>query len=292
MSYAFFVKNFGDNTDNFESVGILMIATNGYLERWFNTASGIDKHAFLRANRTTIHLFTNRVDEARRWSELNLRRVELIVHKTRDWGWPEATLYRYQLFVEAAESISEEILMYCDSDMSVERDFGDLLEPETWIGGIAFVQHPGFFRNRGIRGLVDYFSNPRLLGPFVRAKIGRSPGLGTWENSRSSTAYLEPKKRKTYVHGAVWFGKRDSVIKMCNLLAENIRKDLRANFIAKWHDESHLNFYLGEFGGTVLSNELSGVSKFRHLKKFNSRIITVEKSSGEGRKPTEFDLNA
>ncbi len=292
MSYAISVKSFGADTNNFESVGILMIATNGYLERWFDTATGIEQHAFLKAKRVSIHLFTNRVDEAQRWGELNLRRVNLISHKIKGWGWPEATLFRYQFFVEASESISEKLLMYCDSDMLIKEDFGNLLEPETWISGIAFVQHPGFFRNRGIKGLIDYLINPRLLGPLVQAKIARSPGLGSWENSQSSTAYLEPKERKNYVHGAVWFGKRDPVMKMCNLLAGNIREDLRSSYIAKWHDESHLNCYLGKYGGSILNNELSGVSKYRHLNKFNSRIITAEKSSGEGRKLTEFDSDA
>ncbi len=292
VGYANSVKSLGGNTNNFESVGILMIATNSYLERWFDTTNGIEEHAFLEVKRVRIHLFTNRVEEAQSWGKLNLKRVELIVHKIKGWGWPEATLLRYQFFVEAAESISEELLMYCDSDMLIKEDFGNLLEPESWIGGIAFVQHPGFFRNRGIRGLMDYFINPRLLGPLIQAKISRSPGLGSWENSRSSTAYLEVKKRKNYVHGAVWFGKRDQIMKMCILLAENIRKDLSSSYIAKWHDESHLNYYLGNYGGSILSNELSGVSNFRNLKRFNSRIVTIEKSSGEGRKPTEFDSNA
>ena len=292
MSYAISVKSFGEDTNNFESVGILMIATNGYLERWFDTAKGLEEHAFSKAQRISIHLFTNRVDEAQMWGELNLRRVDLIVHKIKGWGWPEATLFRYQFFVDASESILEKLLMYCDSDMLIKEDFENLLAPETWKGGIAFVQHPGFFRNKGVKGLIDYFINPRLLGPLLQAKITRSPGLGSWENSRSSTAYLEHKERKNYVHGAVWFGKRDPVMKMCKLLAENIRKDLSSGYIAKWHDESHLNFYLGKYGGSILSNKLSGVSNFRHLKKFNSRIITVEKSSGEGRIPTEFDSNA
>jgi hypothetical protein len=291
VSYAISVKSFGADTNNFESVGILMIATNGYLERWFDTATGIEQHGFLKAKRVSIHLFTNRVDEAQRWGEINLRRVNLITHKIKGWGWPEATLFRYQFFMEASESISEKLLMYCDSDMLIKEDFENLLDPETWIGGIAFVQHPGFFRNSGIKGLIDYFINPRLLGPLVQAKIARTPGLGSWENSRSSTAYLELKQRKNYVHGAVWFGKRDPVMKMCKWLAENIRKDLSSGYIAKWHDESHLNCYLGKYGGSILSNELSGVSNYRHLNKFNSRIVTVEKSSGEGRKPTEFDSN-
>ena len=292
MSYAISVKSFGADTNNFESVGILMIATNGYLERWFDTATGIEQHGFLKATRVSIHLFTNRVDEAQRWGEINLRRVNLITHKIKGWGWPEATLFRYQFFVDASESISEKLLMYCDSDMLIKEDFENLLEPETWIGGIAFVQHPGFFRNRGIKGLIDYFINPRLLGPLVQAKIARTTGLGSWENSRSSTAYLELKERKNYVHGAVWFGKRDPVMKMCKLLAENIRKDLSSGYIAKWHDESHLNCYLGKYGGTILSNELSGVSNYTHLKKFNSKIITAEKYLGEGRKLTEFDSDA
>ena len=161
--------------------------------------------------------------------------------------------------------------------MNFKEDFGNLLEPETWIGGIAFVQHPGFFRNSGIKSLIDYFMNPRLLGPLVQAKIARSPGLGSWENSRSSTAYLELKERKNYVHGAVWFGKQDPVMKMCKLLAENIRKDLSSGYIAKWHDESHLNKWAAQKSFNTSSPELCFDETYPQLKKMTPSIIAVRK---------------
>ena len=78
---------------------------------------------------------------------------------------------------------------------------------------------------------------------------------------------------------------------MCSLLSENIRKDLESGFVAIWHDESHLNWYFASNGGSILGNELSGVARFRHLRGIESRILTVEKSIGEGRIPTEVRKN-
>ena len=274
-----------------ESVGVMIVETNDYIVRWVKTAKDLEKYAFQDVKNVRIHLFTNRVTDAQNWGRKNLSRISLTVHEIRGWGWPEASLFRYEFFINAAKSIEESILMYCDSDMEIRGDFQDLIQPHDWDAGMAFVQHPGFFRNKGARGILDLLANPKLLGPSLRSVVTRSKGLGSWENSKSSTAYLPPGMRRSYVHGAIWFGKRDSFLTMCSVLSENIRKDLESGFVAIWHDESHLNWYFASNGGSILGNELSGVARFRHLRGIESRILTVEKSIGEGRIPTEVRKN-
>ena len=274
-----------------ESVGVMMVATNDYIGRWFNTARDLEKYAFQGVKNVRIHLFTNRVTDAQNWGRKNLSRISLTVHEIKDWGWPEATLFRYEFFINADKSIEESILMYCDSDMEIRGDFQDLLQPLDWDAGMAFVQHPGYFRNKGAKGILDLLANPKLLGPSLRSVATRSKGLGSWENSKSSTAYLPPRMRRNYVHGAIWFGKRESFLSMCAVLSENIRKDLESGYVAIWHDESHLNWYFASIGGSILGNELSGVARFKHLRGVQSRILTVEKSIGEGRVPTEDSTN-
>jgi hypothetical protein len=268
------------------SVGIAMIATNDYLEKWKIAAKSLDDNAFTKHKNVNLHIFTNKVSEAEIWARSNIRRLKISIHEISGWGWPEATLYRYKFFIEDQMSFTEDILMYCDSDMKVLEEFCNLLVPDSWINGLAFVQHPGFYRNKGLKGLFDLIRNPRLFGPLIhRFKTG-SPGLGSWEEYSGSTAYVEPKKRSTYVHGAVWFGKREAFLNLCKILSKNTLDDERKLYIAKWHDESHLNWYLANFGATVLGNELSGVPAFGHIKNIKQRIITLEKELDEGRSPT------
>ena len=69
------------------------------------------------------------------------------------------------------------------------------------------------------------------------------PAPGTWEENRNSRAYVGPLKRHKYVHGAVWLGKKESVLQMCELLSSQVEDDLQKNLIAIWHDESHLNHF-------------------------------------------------
>lgn len=265
-----------------------MVATNNYLRRWKDTATGLETFAFKHAESITIHLFTNQVREATEWGKKSLRRIKLEVHEVEGWGWPEATLFRYDFILQNEKSFKEDIIMYCDSDMLVLGEFEDLLNPESWKSGLAFVQHPGFFRNDRLKGFLDFCRNPKLLIPKFRSFLVGAPGIGSWEGAKWSSAYVAPAARRNYVHGAIWFGEKGSVIEMCKVLSRNIHKDLELNYIATWHDESHLNWYHSKFFGTVLSCELSGVLKYKHLKRLQPRLVTVEKSKSEGREPTHF----
>ena len=145
------------------SVGIVMIPPNNYLLRWFSAAASLEQSALKACKSVKIHLFTNRNLDAESWATINLRRIELVVHQIYGWGWPEATLYRYRFIQNAAHLLSEDILIYLDSDMHVATDFTDELFSSHWHGGLAFVQHPGYYRNSGMRGIYDYLVNPKRL---------------------------------------------------------------------------------------------------------------------------------
>ena len=280
---------FTDNPRGFKeitSVGIVMIATNDYLFRWFDAAISLEEFAFVGCKDLKIHLFTNRQKEAQSWSSANLKRIKLVVHQIEAWGWPEATLYRYRFIQNSSDLLSEEILMYLDSDMQVSRDFMIELSASEWDRGMALVQHPGYYRNPGVRGVCDYLINPKM---FLKDKfylLKGNSGLGAWEENRDSSSFVEPKRRKTYVHGAVWFGQREQFLEMCEVLSKNVSKDLEFNYIAKWHDESHLNWYYAHQPCTLLDVRFSWFKGFKNLRNFKPFICTVEKNKGEGREPT------
>ena len=273
-------------------IGIVMIATNSYLQRWFDAATGIDEFAFQK-NNVNIHLFTDQAESAKQWASSNLSRVKLITHEIPNYGWPEATLFRYKLIVENSNSFDEELLMYLDSDMVILNSFDEILEPNDWKNGLGFVQHPGFFRPRGIQGFLCRVSNPNLILKDIRQLLTTgniSPG--SWESRKRSTAFVSREKRTTYVHGAVWFGLRYSFLEMSRALAENISQDLSNGITAVWHDESHLNWYYAEVGGSILDSRLSYVPKYGWNKFSDPRIMNVEKRVGEGRIPTSsFEQN-
>jgi len=266
-----------------DSVGIAMIATNRYLELWFSAAKSLESFAFLNYEKVVIHLFTNRCQDARSWAKSNLARITLKTHQITGWGWPEATLFRYEFIKSYSNVFDEELLMYLDSDMILVGDIEKLLRPSDWINGLAFVQHPGFHRSKGLKGVRDVLVNPRLLSPKFKSVISGVQGLGTWETNKSSLAYTPRKLRKNYVHGAIWFGLKSKFLSMCNELALNVETDWNNNFIAKWHDESHLNWYFASHPSTLLDCRLSSVKNFKHLDQDNSLVFSAEKNFGEVR---------
>jgi len=268
-------------------IGILMIATNEYLERWKSTAQDLDKYAYKRNKNVNIHLFTNRKGDALDWSTNNLHRIKLIPHEIAGWGWPEATLYRYKFISNHESEIIEEFLMYLDSDMSINRDFSTELFQEVSDEHLAFVQHPGFHRSRKIKFLLDIFANPRLINSHVSRLMKRSSEIGSWEEDVRSKAFVPKNKRRQYVHGAVWFGRNADIKQMCKTLAGRVEDDEKASILAIWHDESHLNWYASNSKSKILSSKFSGSKKFRNNRALDPYILSVEKEIGEGRKPTQ-----
>ena len=269
------------------SVGVAMVATNDYLEHWFDTAQSLESFGFIQFKEIVIHLFTNRPEEAKFWANSHLQRVQLRTHQIKGWGWPEATLFRYSFITENSHFFREDLLMYLDSDMEILMPFDDLLRPWDWENGLAFVQHPGFYRREGVAGIWDYLKNPKLLGPRLRSLKNNAKGIGSWETNPLSSAYVAPGARLKYVHGAVWFGLNAPFLKMSEQLDRNVKADLNEKYIAVWHDESHLNWYYSEIGGEVFGNELSGVRNYQQLKSTRIRILTVEKDIQYGRAPTQ-----
>lgn len=267
-----------------QSVGICMVATNKYIELWKKCALDLEKHAFLDSDTVTIHLFTNKKIEADNWAEVNLKRIHLQTHLIEGYGWPEATLFRFKFINSVRNEFTEDVLMYIDSDMEIIADFGAELNPTNWIGGLAFVAHPGFTRNSGMRWFFDLITYPRLLGPYLTKFKEGSKGIGSWEHSKNSTAFVPPKKRKKYVHGAIWFGEKNHFLNMCRELDLNTDQDYSKNIIAKWHDESHLNHFYATKNATVLSSRYSGYRPYKYLKTFKPIIFTVEKNADDLRK--------
>jgi hypothetical protein len=264
-----------------------MVATNKYIDRWKDAAKDIEEVAFKDNPEVRIHLFTDRVDEAREWASKNLSRIGLAVHEIPGWGWPEATLLRYEFFVERKRMLNEDLLIYLDSDMRIIRDPGQYLFSNV-NEYISVVSHPGYYRPPGTSLLAFYLASPKTLLSDFLAILFHGTGPGAWESSKKSMAFVPRTFRKKYVHGAFWCGERETFLALCEELQTRTKEDLENGIIAKWHDESHLNWYISKYKYNLLDNRMSWVENYKNLNEYaeNYCISNVQKVPGEGREPS------
>ena len=158
------------------------------------------------------------------WTDHNLKFVEHQFYLA-DQGYPNATLYRYHTFYEHAGTLANfDQLFYCDIDMLFAAP---IEESEIFSQGITATIHPGFARERW----------DRRSGNFVSTR-------GTPDRNPESTAYIPSFADNQYFCGGFNGGDVRAYLKMADTIRRNIDADKAKNYVAKWHDESHLNRYL------------------------------------------------
>lgn len=128
-------------------------------------------------------------------------------------NWPFVTLKRFHTFKKAYRLLKEyDFILYLDIDMEVIVPCDIPLYNIDILG----VEHPGNY-------VQDNF------GPVEKNPI--------------STACINDFSKKIYCQGCLWGAKRDSFFEMNETLINNIDKDFGNDYVAIWHDESHLNRY-------------------------------------------------
>lgn len=131
-------------------------------------------------------------------------------------GWPEATLYRFNLFLENWSCVVGDIVMYMDADTEVCAPFavGDLAK--TCLSGtsreMTLVQHPGYFQRNFLHQLI------------CKSKFG------PWETRRDSAAYVPFSKRSVYVCGGVFWGLRNEFYRLSSEIVGWIESDTQKVF--------------------------------------------------------------
>lgn len=198
--------------ENKYSIAVLYICIGKYAFFWEEFYKSFEKN-FLKESHVEYYVFT---DAVKLYGEdCNTR-----IHKKyqENLGWPGNTLYRFKMF----NSIYEELIKFdfcfffnaniiCKDKIS-EFEF---LPIET---DLLMVQHPGYYKS-------NKFKFP-------------------YEHNRKSKAYIPYGKGDVYVYGAINGGYTKPFLEMSSELEKNIEDDLQNGFIAKWHDESHLNCYI------------------------------------------------
>lgn len=253
-----------------------MIATNKYLELWKKSAQSLLLAQNENSN-ITIHLFTDQPENARSWWKSLDTKNELRTYLIPPFKWPEATLLRYKIINDHIALIEEDLLIYMDSDMIVEKEFISSLRPSEWLQGIALVRHPGFYRPNFRNGLRTRRANPSILIQDLKFLLKLYRGMGSWEIRKTSTSFVPRLKRHEYVHGAIWMGKNEELRSMISLLSKHVDQDLQRGLVAVWHDESHLNWYFSNHNVSLLDCNYSWYAAYSHLKHISPYVYSMDK---------------
>ena len=127
------------------------------------------------------------------------------------FGWPYDTLMRFSIYDAHNELFHDmDFVFATDADMLFVAPVGDEI-----LEALVATQHPGFI---GKRGSYE-------------------------KTNKSSTAFVSRHEGKQYFAGGFYGGSRDEFLKLIAKAKNQIEIDLKKNFIAVWHDESHLNRY-------------------------------------------------
>ena len=258
------------------NLGIISIATNRYLEYWKDQVNSIEEY-FDENTKVSVFLFTDQVQEAVTFSK-TLDKVLVKVVEIPSYVWPDATLLRYQVMNSNFTLFSDQdVLLYLDADMKVTAFVNTELFFRNSTQGMTLVRHPGFYRENGFGRVLLYFQNPITF--FIDLWTSLSTGgLGGWETNPKSQAFVRRVDRKNYYCGGIWWGGRKHFQGLVNDLAKRVENDSSKGFVAKWHDESHLNQWASKNNFSEMLPSLCFVESYPWLSKLEPLIIAVEKT--------------
>jgi hypothetical protein len=160
------------------------------------------------------------------------------------------------------------------SDKGIELELSQV----SGEGKMVLVKHPGYFRNKGMKKFFIYLFHLSLFFRDSKSLLFES-GIGTWEKNEQSLAFVPKNSRKQYVCGGSWGGKRKIFLDFSTDLENRIDQDLTIKIVARFHDESHINWYLANHSCIVLDPSYCFEESYSHLVSVKKRIVAVNKSS-------------
>lgn len=165
-------------------------------------------------------------------------------------GWPFDTMHRFHTYLKNREQLEEmDYLFACDADMLFTDTVGNEI-----LGDRVGTQHPGF--------------------------VGKK---GSYETNPLSTAYVHPQEGTCYFAGGFYGGKKTEFFTLLQTTIYNIDKDLEQDFIAVWHDESHLNRYFIDNPPTIILSPEYCHSDTIFDQRFKPHLVALTKKHEEYR---------
>lgn len=263
----------------FNSIGVLTVATNHYVNYWMKMAESLDNACLQEiGTQITLHVFTDQPKLLNNFKK-SLKRVKVTTYEVPSFGWPEASLYRFRLIESIGEQLTDDFLVHLDADMIVKEWFPSYV-PIDLTQGIGLVRHPGYFRPTRKQLVAFYFKNPSYIvrDLILRVRIG---GLGSWETSRKSKAYVPRHARGIYVCGGTWMGYRDEFLKLVNEMSDLEISESALGKVPKWHDESYLNLWASKNEYSLLLPSFCFDSSYPQLHGLKELIQAVDKSDSK-----------
>lgn len=172
-------------------------------------------------------------------------------------GWPHDTLMRFAVYLKHKDLFDTyDYIFALDADMRFVAPV-----EEKILSTLVATQHPGYVNQRG-----------------------------TYESNKKSKAYVGSHEGQYYFAGGFYGGTRGAFFDMMQAVVANIESDLKYNYIAVWHDESHLNRYFIDHQPTKILSpaycypENANFAHYKAIQNIKKRIIAIDKNHSEARK--------
>lgn len=259
-------------------ITIVTVATDRYIDFWLELFDSALQYLDPEVSVEWV-LFTNKAESLSH--KVLSRRIKVTPIYQDSLEWPLPTLLRYKLIYQNVENICGKIVMHLDADMLfvAPLQMNDLTINDS-RPFIRLIQHPGYFRPKGLARINFYLRNPVFFVRDIKT-LAWENALGTWESRKESLAYVPRNSRRDYVCGGTWLGTRDSIIEMSRELAERVDQDFSEGIIAIYHDESHLNWYAANYKVEIGSPSLCFEPTYPQLIGIPPVIRAVNKNEQE-----------
>lgn len=198
--------------DHTKRVGILYICTGKYSVFWKGFFDSAENNLLTKGSCQKEYFVFSDADDLAYLDNPRVHRVAV-----EALPWPEATLFRFQMFCGIYDDLSKmDYLYFFNANMKFVSEVGEEILPARGRP-LVVARHPG------------YFGKSRSTYPYC-----------TNHDSRASVAGNEGSG---YFMGALNGGEAQAYLQMVVSLSKNIDSDYAQGIIADWHDESHLNRY-------------------------------------------------
>jgi histo-blood group ABO system transferase len=197
-------------------IGLCIVATGKYIEFVKPLLDSAEKY-FCPDHKKTYFIFTDSEKAGLNDLMHSSYKDNIVITYQKRLGWPYDTLMRFTIYNQHKDLFTATDYMFAtDADMLFVGTEGD----EILQNRVA-TNHPGFEKNKPL--------------------WGNEP---PYDRNEESTAYIAYESGTHYFAGGFYGGTTSEFIKMSDIITQNILTDLeKHNYIAIWHDESHLNRY-------------------------------------------------
>lgn len=262
------------------STTFVSVATGRYLNFWksqiLSAMKFLDKSlqiefVLLTDQVEAVEVFRHEIESGTRWQ------IKIGIVEHQDWPFP--TLYKFKHILRHSDLLSGNLIWHLDADMLfADNEFLDELRRYSSENRMILVSHPGYFRPRGTKMVFLYLFNPSLFLRDIKSLIMEG-GIGSWETNRQSLAYVERRKRRRYLCGGSWGGNKDLFLNFSKIISDRVDRDYMSGVIARFHDESHINWYAANYGCRILPPSYCFEENYENLKGLPMKIVAVDKNA-------------